>query len=169
MTQYQPQRGDYGVLATNGLAARLIQIGDLSPWNHVVGYIGGLSGVGSGWIVEASPRGVRLVHIDEYSGIPIAWNQHEVDVSEDQRNAIVAFLLEEVGKPYGFRIILAIAIRKLGIRLPQFLTAKLSKSDGYICSELLATAWSKAGHDLNLPKPNEFATPRIMAMRLIFQ
>ena len=166
---YQPKRGDYGVLATGGLAARLIQIGDLSPWNHVIGYIGVLPWCYGEWIVEASPRGVRLVQIAEYKDIPIAWNQHEADVTEEQRDLIIKFLLGEVGKHYGFLIIACIVIRKLGLRLPRIFTVKLANYDGYICSELLATAWSKAGHDLKLSKPNEFATPRIMAVRLIFQ
>lgn len=166
---YQPRPGDYGVLATKGLAARLIQIGDLSPWNHVIGYIGELPGFEGEWIVEASFRGVRLVHLSDYDGIAIAWNQHEADVTDDQRNLIVKFLLGEVGKPYGFLIIAGIAIRKLGLRLPQIFTAKLAKIKGFICSELLAVAWSYAGHDLKLSKPNEFATPRIMAVRLIYQ
>lgn len=166
---YQPRRGDYGVLATKGIPARLIQIGDLSPWNHVIGYIGKLPGFIGEWIVEASPRGVRLVHLHEYDGIPIAWNQHEPDVTDEQRDLVVEFLLGEVGKPYGFGVILAISIRKLGLRLPKIFTLKLAKSKGYICSELLTAAW-RHGRIVFFPDElDEFVTPRKMAVRLIFQ
>lgn len=166
---YQPRRGDYGVLATKGIAARLIQVGDLSPWNHVIGYIGELPDCEGEWIVEASPRGVRLVHLAEYDGIPIAWNQHEPDVTDEQRDLVVEFLLGKVGKPYGFLVILAISIRKLGLRLPRIFTAKLAKSKGYICSELLTAAWRHGQIIFFQDSPDEFATPRMMAVRLIFQ
>ena len=165
---YQPRRGDYAVLATNGIAARLIQIGDLSPWNHIINYIGELPGYVGEWIVEAAPKGVRLVHISEYEGIALAWNQHEPDVSDEQRNLIVEFLLAEVGKHYGFLIISYIVIRKLGLRLPRFLTAKLANYKGYICSELSAAAWKHGQHILVADTPIEFVTPRKLAVRLLY-
>jgi len=98
---YQPRFGDYGVVKTGGWAAKLIQIGTISRWNHTFIYIGG------GEIVEARPTGVVISTISEYPNI--AWNQHEV-MDDISRNAIVEKAKSFVGQPYGFLAIANIVL-----------------------------------------------------------
>ena len=61
---YEPKPGDFGVVKTNGLAARLIQLGTASRWNHAFIYIGG------GVIAEARPKeGLVLKSVSQYKKI----------------------------------------------------------------------------------------------------
>ena len=102
MNNYEPRIGDYGVIRSAGLFARLIQVGTLSRWNHAFIY------VGNGLIVEANPKGVQLSPVSKYD--LIAWNQHE-DLTNRERLIIVNFALDQVGQPYNFIVIGNIALR----------------------------------------------------------
>ena len=163
---YQPKPGDYGVLATNGNFARLIQVGTLSPWNHAIIYIGVL-GMVDGWIAEATPRGVILSHISKYDGGRIAWNQHE-EITDIQRSQVLNYGLLKIGDPYDFIDIGILAFRILGLRLPHLFTGYVAKSKGLICSELVAKAYKMAGITL-VEKDDNLVTPRDLAVRLIYQ
>ena len=158
---YAPRPGDYGVVKTNGVVAKFIRIGTLSRWNHVFIYIG------DGLIVEARPTGVTISKDDLY---PImAYNQHEIDLDDEKRKAIVDFAKAQVGKPYGFIDIAVIFLRMLGLRIPfPNFWAKLAKRQGFICSELVAEAYLKAGFKL-INKHSSIVTPGDLAERLIYQ
>jgi len=69
-----PNVGDYFVVRTNGWAARLIQLGTGSKWNHAGVYLG------NNQIVEARPVGVTLSELSKYDGKPIVWNT-QIDTS----------------------------------------------------------------------------------------
>ena len=107
---YEPQMGDYGVIRTNGIAARLIQLGTLSRWNHAVIY------QGNDYVVEANPTGVAISHISKYDGKPIAWNRHD-NVTAEQRHKIVFHARELIGKRYNFFIILGLVLRIFGVKI----------------------------------------------------
>lgn len=158
---YQPRFGDYGVVKTNGWAAKLIQVGTVSRWNHVFIYIGG------GEIVEARPTGVVISKFNEYPNI--AWNQHEV-MDDITRNAIVAKAKSFVGQPYGFLAIGNIALRILGLKIlaNTRLLERMASSEGLICSELVSLAYKAAGIDLT-GIPDYRVTPGDLAERLIYQ
>lgn len=161
MMSYTPVAGDYGVVRSNGIFARLIQIGTVSRWNHAVIYIG------HGLIVEANPTDVALSKVDKYN--LVAWNRHE-ELTEEQRLVIVQAAKDAVGKPYDFIDIVVLALRILGLKLisNNWLVQKLAKRDGYICSELVAAAYDKAGISL-VNKPDNMVTPGDLAERLIYQ
>jgi hypothetical protein len=157
---YTPKPGDYGVVKTSGIVGRLIRLGTTSRWNHVVICINPTT------LVEANPTGVAVSQINKYK--VIAWNQHEI-LTDSQRKTIVEHAQSLVGKPYGFFDIFVIFLRILGLRLPpQKLWNNLSKRMGYICSELAAECYSKAGFEL-INKPVNLVTPGDLAERLIYQ
>ena len=157
---YTPRPGDYGVVKTNGLVAKLIRLGTLSRWNHAVICIEG------DLIVEARPIGVSFGKVSSYENI--AWNQHE-SITDGQRTEIVDYAVAQIGKPYGFLDIFTIFLRILGLRVPPVkLWNKLSKREGFICSELVAEAYSKANFKL-INKPLNLVTPGDLAERLIYQ
>lgn len=158
---YTPRPGDYGVVKTNGIVAKLIRLGTLSRWNHAVICIEG------DLIVEARPIGVRFGKASKYN--IIAWNKHEVGLSDEQRNTIKDYALEQVGKPYGYLDILTLFLRIIGLRIPPVkLWNHLSQRQGFICSELVAEAYSEAGFKL-INKPLNLVTPGDLAERLIYQ
>jgi hypothetical protein len=155
--------GDYVVVKTNGIAAKLIRLGTLSRWNHAAVVVSlGDDPV----IVEARPTGVAMKNLSEYK--TYAFNKHE-DITDQEREAIVAFATEQIGKPYGFLDILVLALRILGLRLPPVrLWERLAKHQGFICSELVAESYRKAGKTL-LNKEDCLVTPGDLAERLIYQ
>ena len=158
---YTPRPGDYGVVKTNGIVAKLIRLGTLSRWNHAVICIE------DDLIVEARPVGVSFGKASSYEHI--AWNQHEYGLDDDQRKVIADFAVTQIGKPYGFLDILTIFLRIVGLRIPPVkLWNQLSKRQGYICSELVAEAYDKAGFTL-INKPVNLVTPGDLAERLIYQ
>ena len=157
---YTPRPGDYGVVKTNGIIGRLIRIGTTSRWNHAFIYIGG------GVLVEARPTGVTLNRVDQYTAY--AFNQHE-DITQEQRDHIVDHAMAQVGKPYGFIDITVIFLRIFGLKIPNLkIWNKLSKKKGFICSELVAESYRKAGFVL-INKPDGIVTPGDLAERLIYQ
>jgi uncharacterized protein YycO len=158
---YQPHIGDYGVVKTGGVFGKLIRLGTMSRWNHAFIFVGGEQ------VVEATPRGVKLSHVSEYS--LIGWNQHE-QVTPEQRENIYEFAMSTVGKPYNFLVIFNLILRILGFKLlanTRFLH-RLSQHEGYICSELVAEAYAKSGITL-VDKPVDQVTPGDLAERLIYQ
>jgi len=159
MMTYKPRPGDYGVVSSNGFFAKLIRLGTVSRWNHAFIYIG------DGKVVEANPTGVAISPLWKYPRV--AWNQHE-KLRGDQREAIVYHATNLVGRPYNFGIIAMLALRALGIKVfPQSFIHYLARHQGYICSELVAECYEKAGH---LVCPNtDLVNPGDLAERLIWQ
>jgi uncharacterized protein YycO len=156
---YEPRLGDYGVVKTNGFFGLLIRVGTTSRWNHAIVY------VGNGKAVSADPTGVKLVNVVDYKDI--AWNKHE-DLTDIQRENIAKIATSFVGRPYDFFTILVLALRILGLKLNLPLFTYLAKKDGFICSELVAEAYDKAGITL-LDKPDYLVVPGDLAERLIYQ
>jgi hypothetical protein len=157
---YTPRPGDYGVVKTNGVVAKLIRFGTLSRWNHAVICIE------DDLIVEARPIGVSFGKASNYKHI--AWNQHET-LTKVQRSKIVDYAVAQIGKPYGFLDIFTIFLRIIGLRIPPVkLWNKLSMRQGFICSELVAEAYDKVGVTL-INKPINLVTPGDLAERLIYQ
>jgi len=158
---YEPKSGDYGVVRTSGWAAKFIQVGTVSRWNHAFIYIG------DGQIVEARPTGVVISLANQYP--KIAWNQHE-GIDDATRGKIVAAAHHFVGQPYGFLDIANILFRILGLKAlaNTKLFEKLAMSHGLICSELVSLAYRDAGIDLT-GMPDHAVTPGDLAERLIYQ
>jgi uncharacterized protein YycO len=160
MTSYDPRIGDYGVVRSNGIFARLIQIGTVSRWNHAFVYIG------DGQIIEANPRGIEVSSVFKYP--LIAWNQHE-ELDAKERHIIVEHAKAQIGKPYNFLVIANLALRILGLKVlaNTKLLYKMAQKDGYICSELVAECYKVAGADTSIKAP-DLVTPGDLAERLVY-
>ena len=159
-SNYIPKVGDYGCVKTSGFFGFLIRLGTFSRWNHAFIY------AGYGKIIEANPRGVAFSSVSEYP--KIAWNQHE-ELNDVQREAIVFYADQTVGAPYDFFTIAVIALRSLGLKAlaNTRLLKNLAKNRGYICSELVAESYRKAG--IVLAKEDYLCTPGDLAERLVWQ
>lgn len=161
MSIYAPKIGDYGCVKTNGFFGWLIRLGTMSRWNHCFIY------VGNDIIVGADPTGVKMSSVKNYKDI--AWNKHE-KLTQKQREAIADYAMSTLGSPYGYFTIALLAFRILGLKVlanaPFFV--KLSKMDGFICSELVAESYNKAGVHL-VDKPDYIVVPGDLAERLIYQ
>ena len=158
---YQPLMGDFGIIKSKGIAARLIQVGTVSRWNHAFIYIG------NNKIIEAMPsKGIAVSDVSKYNSI--AWNQDST-LTDSERIQIVNKAKDLIGTIYGFLDILILGLRILGLKFlgGKFLE-KLAMRQGVICSELVAICYDTAGKNL-VKKPEYLVTPGDLAEYLIYQ
>ncbi len=155
----QPNIGDFFVVRTTGIAARCIQVGTWSKWNHAGIYIG------NNQIIEATPHGVQINYLYKYNHDEIMWSTGiEPPFTEAEAEELVKFLKTFVGDPYGFWSIVGIGFKCLGISLlPAIRRAENEKQ--VICSQLVAWGWSHMHRKLS-DKQHALTTPKILAQKL---
>ena len=137
-----PQPGDYLVIKSHGWAARLIQIGTRSRWNHAAIYVGLRNGVPS--IVEAKPSGVGFSPLSNY---------HREDYVVSKRNLTSWERIKVVGgaarlvkkrTKYGWLDIVALSAVQLNA-CPAWLRSIAKNDDRLVCSQVVSACWAKAG------------------------
>jgi len=154
----EPNLGDYFVVRTTGIAARLIQLGTWSKWNHAGIYIG------HGQVVEARPTGVSVSPLSKYDNDQIIWNTDQNSLTEAERNKLVLFATGFCGDGYGVWSILALGFKCLGLSIfPVNWLAE--KENRVICSQLVAWSYSHVGIKLT-HKRHALVTPKDLAERL---
>lgn len=156
-----PRPGDYIVVRTGGLAARLIRAVTRSRFNHAAIYIGG------GQLIEATPRqGVRIAELAEYAGDPMLSNSAEPTLS-GERDSVVEFARAQIGERYNWDADLEDGLDCLGLRW-RLLSRLPSGRRTVMCSQLVAAAGAQAGLNTWLcGKPNPGAvTPADLATRI---
>lgn len=148
-----PQAGDYFVVATNGVVARLIRWFTGSWANHCGICLGG------DLVVEANPGGVAVGHLSEYAGEHIAWSHF--DLTEKEQDRIVGACNAMLGIPYSFKDIAAMVLKRAGVKW--WAAHRLNRGDRLICSQLVVRAYRVAGFDLVPNVPDNYVTPGDLA------
>ena len=92
----------------------------------------------AGTTVEADFKGAIRGHVQDGDVIVSA------PLTDEEGAKILAAAEQLLGTPYGFADIAALALAKLGIRLP-FLSKRLARPDRLFCSQLVDIVWQKAG------------------------
>jgi len=153
-----PSVGDYFVVHTTGIAARLIQIGTRSKWNHAGIYIG------DGKIIEARPSGVKIDNLSKYDNHKIIWS-NESSLTEQERINLVNFVKGFENDGYGVWSIVALGFKCLGLSvLPANILAE--KENKVICSQLVAWAYSHVGVKVS-KKRHALTRPKDLADRIL--
>lgn len=139
---YMPKPGDIGVSSSDSLMGKCVRVaqsivGDWSIYTHSFIYIG------NGKIVEAMPQGARIDEIDKYTSSYLT-TYSKYNLTDGQRSDIVDHALSLVGKPYGWIDFLALGALHFNIR-PHYFVEKVHSSDSYICSQLCAESYKRAG------------------------
>lgn len=161
MTTPVPRPGDYIVVRTGGLAARLIRLVTRSRFNHAAIYIGG------GQVIEATPRqGVRIAELAEYAG-DLMWSNTAEPTLSEERDTVVEFARAWLGEPYAWGEDLADGLACLGLRW-RLLAGLTAGRRTVMCSQLVAAAGAQAGLNSWLcGKPNPGAVvPGDLAARI---
>jgi hypothetical protein len=155
----KPNIGDFFVVRTTGWAARLIQLGTWSKWNHAGIYIG------DDMIIEATPRGVMLSNVSKYNKYKILWSTgSEPPFTEAEGRKLRNFALTFLEQKYGIWSIIAIGLKSLGISL--FPAIKRAENEhSVICSQLVAWIWSHMGRSLS-NKQHALVTPKDLAFKI---
>jgi uncharacterized protein YycO len=140
----QPLPGDFGVTSVKGRVGFLISVGEwlngsrFGHWDHAFVY------VGDDQVIEAEPGGARLASLDEYQGRTIAWSTNHIELTEQQRTAIVAAAHSFIGVPYSAGDYMALALWHFHLRIPWAKHVMASQSR-MICSQLCDAAYEVAG------------------------
>lgn len=163
MTEVQPLPGDFFVTSISGQVGFWISVGEwlngsrFGHWDHAGIY------VGDGQLVEAEPGGARLAGLDEYAGRPVAWSTGHVQLTDEQRTAIVAAARGYVGVGYSAADYFAIAAHRFHLPVP-WLRAYVASSKHLICSALVDKAFQDAGVQLFADgRWNGYVTPADLA------
>jgi len=157
----KPNIGDYFVVHTTGIAARLIQLGNWSKWNHAGIYIG------DDLIIEARPTGVSISNIHKYEDKPILWStSHDSPFTEAEAEELHRFALTFVGDSYGIWSIIALGFKCLTFGIPLIPADWFAeKEHSVICSQLVAWVWSHMGRRVS-HKKHSLVRPKDLAKRI---
>lgn len=130
-----PRLGDFGVVRTNGWAARLIRWATRSPVNHAVLCVGDQ-------LVEGDPHGARLGRLDAY-GDRVIWAGWTL--TDNQRTEIAAWGLSRVGTPYSWLDCVEIGLVDRFGWAPRWMRRRLRSDRTLMCSQLVTAAYDAAG------------------------
>lgn len=147
-----------GSYTFSGIIQRLTK----SAWSHVA-IVYKDEELGRVLILEAEPKiGIRLIplskYLHDYKGTKkpykgqIVMAKLNIDLQHEKLNKAISFGLDELTRPYDNWEILRIMIRIL------FKRGKRERNRNYICSELVKSAFDKAGVDF--PMKNTYISPQ---------
>jgi len=143
-----PVPGDFAVVATPGIMARLIRLVTRSTVNHAFIL------VAPGRIIEADPSGAKETDLANYDGMPQTWS--DMDLSPTVRAAIVeaahGFTCVKkvdgvcVGAPYSWVDDACIGLTHLfGWHVPAAVRRRLANPKRLECAQLVDVAYLEAG------------------------
>jgi len=149
------------ILASKGISptSRLIRWWQWGfPYTHIA-YCLDLSDQNDPIVVEAWWNGVRKGWFSEVHTPGTEFAVYSVQVTEKQKEKIENFLQQRLGKPYDWLGILGFPLRNW----------KLEKKDRWFCSELVFTAFQRAGVELLKNTHPSEVSPRLFLKSPILQ
>ena len=128
------RKGDFLLNTTEHWISNTIKAFSDSNYNHAAIYVGG------GMVVEAIGKGVHLISLSEFlkdGHLERSMVIRHEQLSDTQRDAIAAFAIKQVGKPYNV----------LGVLDSGNKVNDVNRFDrpNYYCSQLVAASYSAAG------------------------
>lgn len=143
-----PKPGDFGLTNIPGDVGKLIRFGEWlngdgrSPYSHAF-VVTDVTGDGRVQILEAELGGARIAEAGEYAdAVYSSW-----DLTDEQRQGIVAAALELKGTPYSVLDYFAIAAHRFRLPIPG-LRRYVESSRHLICSQLVDLCYQRAGVQL---------------------
>lgn len=135
-----PKPGDFGLVKIGGILGFFVSLGqhlagDSSKYTHAYIVLDG------GTVLAAQPGGARIDKLSKYDNQAIYSN---IDLTDDQRHAIVEQARALEGLSYSFLDYLAIALARFGIK-PKWLIKFIANKGHMICSQLVDFCYLKAG------------------------
>lgn len=133
------------------IGSKIIQLGEKRPYSH--SYVR-FSYLGSDLIAQASHGMVNIVNFKYFAKENIVVGQYKIECSQQQfDDLLLKYVLENLGKKYGYVELLLIAIKKLiRIELPDE-----HKDDYVICSQFASNVAALIG--LKFTNASNYITP----------
>jgi hypothetical protein len=142
-----PLPGDYACLPIGGPAGKLISLGEwldgdgFGDYDHAEIYVGMQDAASpSGYTMGAYPGGARLV---PFTPGGKGWLWSHFDLTQEQRDKIVAAALSCKGIPYSAADYFALAAHRLHVPVPG-LKDYIADSGHMICSQLVDWCYQQA-------------------------
>jgi uncharacterized protein YycO len=140
-----PQPGDIGLTKIGGVLGWFVYlgqclIGDRSKWTHAFVVLH------NDMLIEAQPGGALLFPLDKYKNREVVYVSPD-DLTQEQRDAIVAEATMLQGTPYSYADYVALFLELLGIR-SKFLRKYVRTSGRLICSQLCDLSYQRGGYHL---------------------
>jgi uncharacterized protein YycO len=140
-----PQPGDFGLTKIKGWTGVWVSLGqwlngDASRFTHAFLVLDNEQ------VIEAQPGGAVITPLSEYLGrLDVVFSRR--DLTDEQRDTMVAHARQLEGTPYSFLDYLAIGLARLGIT-PSFIMKRVLDSGHLICSQLVAGEYERVGAPL---------------------
>lgn len=140
-----PKPGDIGFTRISGVVGWFVHLGqwfngDKSKWTHVFVVLH------NDMIIEAQPGGAVVVPLVKYLNHPTTFAAPR-DLTQEQRDSIVAEATLLKGTPYSFADYFALTLERLNLGFGW--TRKYVRSSGHmICSQLADESYKRAGVNL---------------------
>ncbi len=162
---YVPKPGDWGMSVIEGRVGFFVRVGqaiinDPSEWTHAFVVLE------DGMVLEAMPRGARIVPIDEYSNKRVLFCSPPM--TDEQRRAVVNVSLAMKDTPYSFLTYVYLALGRFGIK-PAWILKKIKNRGRLICSQLVDFVYNASDvHLFNDGRNDGVVTPGDLA-RLAYE
>jgi hypothetical protein len=151
-----PQPGDYGVVRTGGIIARLIRLVTRSRYNHAFVIVSN-----AGWIIESARKGARRSDLSAYANEDVLFSHECLDAT--QRSEVVTQAWRSLHVPYGFADVVWLGLAQYGLKWRK----AIDKRDDLVCSQLVAVCYEAAGIRLSAdPECTTDVTPGDLARRI---
>jgi hypothetical protein len=141
-----PKPGDFGLVRISGAVGLGIRVAEAlngDGWEHDIQHA--FFVLPDGQLLEAEPGGARIRPLSEYDGIPVTWSGW--DLSDVQRDLMVAASARYEGVPYSFLDYGSLAARRLHIPVPG-LRSYIASTGHMICSQLIVQIYTDGGAHL---------------------
>ncbi len=158
-----PRPGDFGLSKIGGFTGWWVGlgqfiVGDASRYTHAFIVLD------DNTVVEAMPGGAIITPLEHYAGKAVFSN---LNLSDEQRSAIVKEGRALEGTPYSFLDYLALGAAHIGLK-PSWLKKYVAESGHMICSQLVDEVYRRAGiHMFSDGRLPQDVTPGDLANYLI--
>lgn len=133
-----PRPGDFGVTRTSGFGSWVIRVVTRSKYNHAFIVID------AEHLIEGEPGGARPNKLTAYPHAAYS----SINLTDAQRNQIVAWAKAHIGTPYSWLDDLEIGLVDLFGWAPKWMRKRLSSTRTLMCSQLVDAAYAAAGVQL---------------------
>ncbi|MBB4924820.1 hypothetical protein [Kitasatospora kifunensis] len=144
----------------SGEIGRLIRLGQWLNGDGFANYEHAFLLVGDDEVIEAEPGGVRQASLAEYGASRVRWSSGRIEMTDDQREAVVAAAHRYLRVPYSFLDYAALAAHRFRVPGSSLLKGYVADTRHLICSQLVDQCYQDAGiHLFNDGRWPGYVTP----------
>lgn len=140
-----PRPGDFAVVRMHGTPGALIRVGQWLNGDGFANVEHAFVLVGDDALVEAEPGGARVTPLTAYDPSGLHWSAGHIQLTSDQRAAIVAAAHRYLGTPYSFLDYGALAAHRFRLPGSGLLKGYVADTRHMICSQLVDQCYRDAG------------------------